>query len=152
MSILEAVEDVNEKQKTIPFTKLKAAMPELQGKNIAVWGLAFKPGTDDMREAPSLTLIQSLLESGCNVRAFDPVAITEAKRRLGEDTITYCDDMYEACIDADALVIVTDWKQFRVPSWAVLRKTMHGRLIVDGRNLYDQEEATEEGFTYKRIG
>ena len=80
------------------------------------------------------------------------MAITEAKRRLGEDTITYCDDMYEACIDADALVIVTDWKQFRVPSWAVLRKTMRGRLIVDGRNLYDQEEATEEGFTYKRIG
>lgn len=152
MRILEAVEDVNEKQKTIPFTKLKAAMPELTGKTIAVWGLAFKPGTDDMREAPSLTLISSLLAHGCNVRTFDPVATAEAKRRLGESPITYCDDMYEACIDADALVIVTDWKQFRVPSWAVLRKTMRGRLIVDGRNLYEPEEATGEGFSYKRIG
>lgn len=152
MRILEAVEDVNEHQKTIPFTKLQKAMPELQGKNIAVWGLAFKPGTDDMREAPSLILIDSLLQSGCHVRAYDPVATQEAKRRLGENTIIFSDDMYEACIDADALVIVTDWKQFRVPSWAVLRKTMRGRIIVDGRNLYDQSEATDEGFTYHRIG
>ena len=152
MRILEAVEEVNEKQKTIPFAKLQAAMPELEGKNIAVWGLAFKPGTDDMREAPSLILIDSLLKHGCNVRAFDPVAIEEAKRRLGEECVSFCDDMYEACIDADALVIVTDWKQFRVPSWAVLRKTMRGRLIVDGRNLYDLDEALAEGFSYKRIG
>ena len=152
MSILEAVEEVNERQKTLPFAKLKAAMPELQGKTIAVWGLAFKPGTDDMREAPSLTLIESLLAAGCQVQAFDPIAVTEAKRRLGEDTITFCTDMYDACIDADALVIVTDWKQFRVPSWAVLRKTMRGRLIVDGRNLYEPAEAAEEGFIYKRIG
>lgn len=152
MSILEAVEEVNERQKTLPFAKLQAAMPELQGKTIAVWGLAFKPGTDDMREAPSLTLIESLLAAGCQVQAFDPIAITEAKRRLGEDTITFCTDMYDACIDADALVIVTDWKQFRVPSWAVLRKTMRGRLIVDGRNLYEPAEAAEEGFIYKRIG
>lgn len=152
MRILEAVEAVNEKQKTIPFKKLKAAMPELKGKRIAVWGLAFKPGTDDMREAPSLVLIDSLLEHGCEVRAYDPVAIDEAQRRLGVDTITYCDDMYEACLDADALVIVTDWKQFRVPSWALLRKAMSGRLIVDGRNLYDAEEAAQEGFDYRRIG
>lgn len=152
MSILEAVEEVNERQKTIPFAKLQAAMPELQDKTIAVWGLAFKPGTDDMREAPSLTLIESLLAAGCQVRAFDPIAVNEAKCRLGEDTITFCTDMYDACIDADALVIVTDWKQFRVPSWAVLRKTMRGRLIVDGRNLYEPAEAAEEGFIYKRIG
>lgn len=152
MSILEAVEEVNERQKTLPFAKLQAAMTELQGKTIAVWGLAFKPGTDDMREAPSLTLIESLLAAGCQVRAFDPIAVNEAKRRLGEDTITFCTDMYDACIDADALVIVTDWKQFRVPSWAVLRKTMRGRLIVDGRNLYEPAEAAEEGFIYKRIG
>lgn len=152
MSILEAVEEVNERQKTLPFAKLQASMPELQGKTIAVWGLAFKPGTDDMREAPSLTLIESLLAAGCQVRAFDPIAVNEAKRRLGEDTITFCTDMYDACIDADALVIVTDWKQFRVPSWAVLRKTMRGRLIVDGRNLYEPAEAAEEGFIYKRIG
>ena len=143
---------MNEKQKTIPFAKLKAAMPELKGKRIAVWGLAFKPGTDDMREAPSLVLIESLLQHGCDVYAYDPVAIDEAKRRLGEDAVTFCEDMYESCIDADALVIVTDWKQFRVPSWAVLRKTMNGRLIVDGRNLYDPEEVEAEGFTYKRIG
>ena len=151
MRILEAVEAVNERQKTLPFEKLKSAMPELKGKVITVWGLAFKPGTDDMREAPSLVLIQSLLESGCCVRAFDPIAIAEAKRRLGEDKVEFCNDMYEACIDADALVIVTDWKQFRVPSWAVLRKTMKGRLIVDGRSLYDTAEVEAEGFTYKRI-
>ena len=84
--------------------------------------------------------------------AYDPVAVAEAKRRLGEDTITFCNDMYEACDEADALVIVTDWKQFRVPSWPVLRKMMRGRLIVDGRNLYDMEEAAAEGFVYKRIG
>ena len=152
MRILEAVEAVNERQKTLPFEKLKSAMPELKGKVITVWGLAFKPGTDDMREAPSLVLIQSLLESGCCVRAFDPIAIAEAKRRLGEDKVEFCNDMYGACIDADALVIVTDWKQFRVPSWAVLRKTMKGRLIVDGRSLYDTAEVEAEGFTYKRIG
>lgn len=152
MSILEAVEEVNERQKTIPFAKLKETMPELAGKTIAVWGLAFKPGTDDMREAPSLVLIDSLLQSGCQVRAYDPVAKAEAKRRLGEDTITYCDDMYEACLDADALVIVTDWKMFRVPSWPVLRKMMRGRIIIDGRNLYDVAEVGAEGFIYKRIG
>ena len=152
MQILEAVEAVNERQKTIPFEKLQAALPELEGKRIAVWGLAFKPGTDDMREAPSLVLIDSLLEAGCKVFAYDPVAVAEAKRRLGEDTITFCNDMYEACDEADALVIVTDWKQFRVPSWPVLRKMMRGRLIVDGRNLYDMEEAAAEGFVYKRIG
>lgn len=152
MSILESVEEVNEKQKTIPFVKLQAAMPELEGKRIAVWGLAFKPGTDDMREAPSLVLIDSLLKHGCEVSAYDPVAIDEAKRRLGETAIAYCDEMYEACVDADALVIVTDWKQFRVPSWPVLRKTMKNRLIIDGRNLYDPAEAAREGFEYHRIG
>ena len=152
MSILESVEEVNEKQKTIPFVKLQAAMPELKGKRIAVWGLAFKPGTDDMREAPSLVLIDSLLKHGCEVSAYDPVAIDEAKRRLGETAIAYCDEMYEACVDADALVIVTDWKQFRVPSWPVLRKTMKNRLIIDGRNLYDPAEAVREGFVYSRIG
>ena len=152
MSILESVEEVNEKQKTIPFVKLQAAMPELEGKRIAEWGLAFKPGTDDMREAPSLVLIDSLIKHGCEVSAYDPVAIDEAKRRLGETSIVYCDELYEACVDADALVIVTDWKQFRVPSWPVLRKTMKNRLIIDGRNLYDPAEAAREGFEYHRIG
>ncbi len=152
MQILEAVEAVNERQKTRPFEKLQSAIPELKNKVITVWGLAFKPGTDDMREAPSLVLIQSLLKHGCKVHAFDPIAITEAKRRLGEDSVKFYDDMYEACIDADALVIVTDWKQFRVPNWALLRKILRGRVIVDGRSLYDTAEVEAEGFIYKRIG
>ena len=127
-------------------------MPELKDKTVAVWGLAFKPGTDDMREAPSMVLIESLLEAGCQVRAFDPIATAEARRRLGDTSVVLCSDMYEACLGADALVIVTDWKQFRVPSWAVLRKTMRGRIIVDGRNLYEPAEAADEGFVYKRMG
>lgn len=152
MQVLEAVEAVNEIQKTIPFQKLREEFPELAGKKIAVWGLAFKPGTDDMREAPSLTLIYSLLEAGCRVSVYDPVALNEAKRRLGDAPIEYCNDMYEVLIDAHALVIITDWKQFRVPSWPVMRKTMHGRIIIDGRNMYDIREVREEGFIYKRIG
>ena len=153
MRVLQAVEDVNEYQKTIPFRKLNEALKgELVEKRIAVWGLAFKPGTDDMREAPSLILIEELLNNGCSVCAYDPVAEKEAKRRLGENTIDYAKDMYEALIDADALVIITDWKQFRMPSWPVMRKTMKGRIIVDGRNLYQRDEVIEEGFTYSRIG
>lgn len=152
MRVLQAVEEVNERQKHILFTKLKAAFPKLAGKKIAVWGLAFKPGTDDMREAPSLTLINELLESNCQVSVFDPVAINEAKRKLEKNPIEYCKDMYEALIDADALMIVTEWKQFRTPSWAVMRKTMREYLIIDGRNMYDTEEVMDEGFTYNRIG
>ncbi len=152
MQVLEAVEAVNEVQKTIPFQKLQAELPELAGKKVAVWGLAFKPGTDDMREAPALTLIHSLLETGCSISVYDPVAMTEAKRRLGDAPVEYCTNMYEPLIDADALVIVTDWKQFRVPSWPVLRKTMKGRIIIDGRNMYDTQEVTGEGFIYRRIG
>lgn len=153
MRVLQAVEEVNEYQKKIPFKKLnKELNGDLSGKRIAVWGLAFKPGTDDMREAPSLILIEELLKNGCSVCAYDPVAEKEAQRRLGENTINYAKDMYEALIDADALVIVTDWKQFRMPSWPVMRKTMKGRLIVDGRNLYQRDEVAEEGFAYSRIG
>ena len=151
MQVLEAVERVNENQKHILFAKLKKHMPDLSGKKIAVWGLAFKPGTDDMREAPSLTLINELLQSGCHVCAFDPVASQEARRRLGS-SIELVKDMYEALLDADALIIVTEWKQFRVPSWPVVRKTMKGRLIVDGRNMYDRDEMAEENFIYERIG
>lgn len=153
MRVLQAVEEVNEYQKTIPFRKLNSALKgALSGKRIAVWGLAFKPGTDDMREAPSLILIEELLNNGCSVCAYDPVAEKEAQRRLGEKSIDYAKDMYEALIDADALVIVTDWKQFRMPSWPVMRKTMKGRIIVDGRNLYQRDEVAEEGFAYSRIG
>ena len=152
MRILRAVDEVNEEQKNVPFKKLQQAMPELAGKRIAVWGLAFKAGTDDMREAPSLNLIASLMVAGCDIHVYDPVATEEAKRRLGDAPVTYCADMYEPLIDADALVIVTDWKQFRSPSWAVVRKTMRGKVIIDGRNLYDPEEVTDAGFIYKRIG
>lgn len=152
MQVLEAVEAVNDFQKTVPFKKLHQELPDLAGKKIAVWGLAFKPGTDDMREAPSLTLIHSLLEAGCNVSVYDPIALNEAKRRLRDTPVEYCNDMYEVLIDAHALVIITDWKQFRVPSWPVMRKTMQGRMIIDGRNMYDVHEVQEEGFIYKRIG
>lgn len=152
MKILEAVEEVNNVQKHLLFNKLQQAIPDLSGKKIAIWGLAFKPGTDDMREAPSLTLIQELTEAGCKISVFDPVATNEAKRRLGEDAIDYCKDMYEALIDADALIIVTEWKQFRVPSWPVMKKTMKGNVIIDGRNMYDREEVEEACFIYKRIG
>lgn len=153
MKVLQAVEEVNEYQKTVPFRKLNSAFKgELMDKRVAIWGLAFKPGTDDMREAPSLVLIDELLKYGCSVCAYDPVAEKEAQRRLGEGTIDYAKDMYESLIDADALVIVTDWKQFRMPSWPVMRKTMKGRIIIDGRNLYQKEEVAEEGFVYNRIG
>ncbi len=152
MAVLQAVEAVNDAQKHIPFAKLHKLMPELAGKKVALWGLAFKPGTDDMREAPALVLINELLEAGCTVSAYDPVALAEAKRRLGEGAIELCKDMYEPLIDADALVIVTEWKQFRMPSWAVLRKTMKGRIIIDGRNMYARDEVEENGFIYSRIG
>ncbi len=152
MQVLEAVEAVNESQKKLLFQKLQAEIPCLEGKKIAVWGLAFKPGTDDMREAPSLTLIESLLGAGCKISVYDPVAMKEVRRRLGDAPLEYCANMYEALIDAHALVIVTDWKQFRMPSWSLLRKTMKWRLIVDGRNMYDRREVEEAGFVYRRIG
>ncbi len=152
MKVLEAVEAVNEEQKHVLFQKLQKEIPCLEGKKIAVWGLACKPGTDDMREAPSLTLIHALLEAGCRVCVYDPVAMKEAKRRLGEAPVEYSANMYEALIDAHALVIVTAWKQFRVPSWSLLRKTMKWRIIIDGRNMYHSAEVEEEGFVYRRIG
>lgn len=152
MQVIEAVETVNEKQKSIVFDKLNAAFNgDLKGKTVAIWGLAFKPETDDMREAPALVVIEKLLEAGATVRAFDPVAMDECKRRIG-DTITYCKDMYEAVIDADAVALLTEWKQFRMPSWAIIHKAMNNYIVVDGRNIYDSEELQELGFIYSRIG
>lgn len=152
MQVIEAVEAVNEKQKSIVFDKLNDAFHgDLKGKTIAVWGLAFKPETDDMREAPALVVIEKLLEADAAVKAFDPVAMEECKRRIG-DTITYCKDMYEAVIDADAVALLTEWKQFRMPSWAIIHKAMNDFVVVDGRNIYDCEELHELGFTYSRIG
>ena len=153
MRILEAVEAVNEEQKSILFRKLvKHFNGDIKGKRIALWGLAFKPETDDMREAPSLVLIEKLRNAGCLVSAYDPVAIPEAQRRLPEDVISYVKDIYEAVIDADALLLVTEWKEFRMPSWSVIKKLMATPLILDGRNIYDKAELEEAGFIYHCIG
>ena len=151
LQVLQAVETVNEIQKTILFSKLNTAFAgDLKGKTIAVWGLAFKPETDDMREAPSLVLIDSLLQAGCKVRAYDPAAIEEAKRRFG-DKIYYALDMYDAALDADALCLLTEWKEFRLPAWAVLKKTMKKLVVIDGRNIYDKKEMESHGFIYDCI-
>ena len=152
MHVLKAVEDVNEYQKTVVFRKLSDYYKgELQGKRIAIWGLAFKPETDDMREATSLITIRLLKEAGCRVRVFDPVAMDECRRRVG-DEVEYATDIYDAALDADALLMLTEWKQFRMPSWGVLKKSMANPLIIDGRNIYDAAELRENGFTYTCIG
>ena len=152
MRVLSAVEEVNEQQKSVLFEKLKKQFNgDLQGKTVALWGLAFKPETDDMREAPALVLIDKLLKAGCQVRAYDPVAVQECKRRIGE-TIYYACDMYDAVLDADVLMLVTEWKEFRLPSWAVIKKTMSRQIVLDGRNIYDKKEMEELGFVYHCIG
>ena len=152
MRVLSAVEEVNEQQKSVLFEKLKKQFNgDLQGKTVALWGLAFKPETDDMREAPALVLIDKLLEAGCKVRAYDPAAVQECKRRIGE-TIYYACDMYDAVLDADVLMLVTEWKEFRLPSWAVIKKTMSQQIVLDGRNIYDKKEMEELGFVYHCIG
>lgn len=152
MRVLKAVEEVNESQKSILFNKLmKHYAGQLKGKTITLWGLAFKPETDDMREAPALVLIDKLQKAGCRVKVYDPISMTECKRRIG-DIVTYCKDMYEATLDTDALLLVTEWKEFRMPSLAVLAKTMSHRVVIDGRNIYDAEEMHENGFAYYKIG
>lgn len=152
MRVLRAVEDVNERQKSILFEKLSAHFKgKLQGKTIALWGLAFKPETDDMREAPALVLIEKLREAGCVVRAYDPAAMNECCRRIG-NCIYYAGDMYDAVLNADALLLLTEWKAFRLPSWAVVKKTMKQPVVLDGRNIYDKKELEELGFVYHCIG
>ncbi len=151
MGVIEAVEAVNERQKEIVVQKLAAELGDLRGKTIALWGLAFKPETDDMREAPALVVIDRLTRAGATVKVYDPVAMEECRRRVG-DAIVYCNDMYEAVIDAHALALLTEWKQFRIPSWPVIRKVMANPLVIDGRNIYDKAELVAEGFTYKAIG
>lgn len=151
MGVIEAVEAVNERQKAILAKKIEGLVGDLSGRTIALWGLAFKPETDDMREAPALVLIDRLLQAGAKVKVYDPVAMEECKRRIG-DSVTYCKDMYDAVVDADALALVTEWKEFRVPSWSVVKRVMKGNVIVDGRNIYDKVEVISEGFTYSAIG
>ena len=152
MRILQAVEEVNDEQKSLLFHKLeKHFNGDLKGKRIAIWGLAFKPETDDMREAPSLVFIEKLLAAGCEVYAYDPVAVEESKRRIG-DAIHYAKDIYDAVVDADALMLVTEWKEFRMPSWSAIKKLMATPLVLDGRNIYDIKEMEENGFVYHCIG
>ena len=151
MEVIEAVERVNEKQKSIVYDKIIKAIGDVKGKTIAILGLAFKPETDDMREAPALIVIDKLLKDGAAVRVFDPVAMDECKRRIG-DVVTYCKNMYDATDGADAFALMTEWRQFRMPSWNVIQKIMTGNVIVDGRNIYDRNELEELGFNYTRIG
>ncbi len=152
MRVLKAVEQVNENQKGILFRKFnKFFNGDIEGKTVAVWGLSFKPETDDIREAPSLQLIDSLLKSGVNVRAYDPAAMDEARKQLN-DTIYYAKDIYDAADGADALIVPTEWKEFRLPNWGILKKIMHTHLVIDGRNIYNKEELVSFGFEYKGIG
>ena len=152
MRVLQAVEEVNERQKSVLFQKLLSHFGgDLKGKTVALWGLAFKAETDDMREATSLVIIRQLLDAGCEVRVFDPVAMNECRRRLG-DAVTYAKDMYDAALGADALLLLTEWKQFRLPSWEVVRRTMNQPVVFDGRNIYDPEELRAGGFHYSSIG
>ncbi|HEY5592717.1 MAG TPA: UDP-glucose/GDP-mannose dehydrogenase family protein [Paludibacter sp.] len=164
LRVLKAVEEVNAYQKQVLFHKLqKHLQGDLEGKTVTIWGLSFKPNTDDMREAPSLVLIEKLLQAGCHVRVFDPVAMPEAKEIIQSkmaallnskdaSNIYFASDIYDAVLDADALLLVTEWKEFRMPSWGVVKKTMKGSLILDGRNIYDKNEMKELGFVYDSIG
>ena len=153
MRVLRAVEVVNERQRSVLFDKMARLWEvDMRGKTVAMWGLSFKPETDDMREAPSLVLIDKLREAGCRVRVYDPAAMDECRRRLGEDAVAYAKDLYDATLDADALLLVTEWKEFRLPSWAVVKKLMRVPLVLDGRNIYDRAEMEEQGFGYCCIG
>jgi UDPglucose 6-dehydrogenase len=152
LDILKAVESVNYRQKSVLFSKIHHHFEgNLKGKKFAIWGLAFKPKTDDMREAPSLVIIEKLLEAGASVVAYDPVAMEEGKRILG-DKVEMAKDEYDACIDADALILVTEWSEFRSPNFRVLQKLLKNKLIFDGRNIYDPAEMAEFGFSYYAIG
>ena len=151
LEVIEAVERVNEKQKFIVFRKLVDFLGDVKGKTIALLGLAFKPETDDMREAPALVVIEQLLVAGAQVKVFDPVAMSECKRRIG-DSVTYCENLYDCVDGADAFALMTEWRQFRLPSWNVVKNVMRGNVIVDGRNIYNRQELEKLGFVYTRIG
>lgn len=153
LEVLKAVERVNERQKGVMFEKLKRSFNGelLAGKKIALWGLAFKPETDDMRESTALVVMKKLLDEGCIVTAYDPEAMKECKRIMG-DSIIYCNDMYEAVNGADALLLLTEWKEFRLPDWEAIGRSMNRKLVLDGRNIYDKEDLNEHGFEYHCIG
>lgn len=152
LRVLKSVEAVNNDQKLLLFKKiLKHFKGDIKGKTVAIWGLSFKPQTDDMREAPSLVIIKKLLEAGARVKAYDPVAMTEAKRHFG-NTITYYEDQYEALIDADCLALVTEWPEFKFPKFQIIKKLLNTPVIFDGRNIYDRNEMKRYGFQYFCIG
>ncbi|MDE6317411.1 MAG: UDP-glucose/GDP-mannose dehydrogenase family protein, partial [Muribaculaceae bacterium] len=154
MRVLKAVEEVNERQKSILYEKLVKELggeDAVKGKRIALWGLAFKPETDDMREATAMVIIDRLVAAGAEVVVYDPVAMNECRRRVG-DKVKYAKDMYDAVLDADALMLLTEWKQFRLPSWGVVKHAMREPLVLDGRNIYDPAELAQQGFTYHCIG
>lgn len=152
MQVLEAVESVNEEQKRLVSKKLyRIYGGELKGLKVALWGLAFKPDTDDMREATSLVTMDLLTKAGCTVSVFDPVAMDECRRRVG-DKVQYANDMYDAVKDADALILLTEWKQFRMPQWDRVKSLMRKPVVIDGRNIYDPKAMEEAGFTYTCIG
>ena len=152
LRVLKAVEAVNSDQKLLMFNKIHNHFEgDLKGKTVAVWGLSFKPQTDDMREAPSLVIIQKLLEAGASVKAYDPIALNEAKHYLG-DSVTYVEDQYEALIDADCLVLVTEWPEFKFPNFKIIQKLLKSPVVFDGRNIYDMNELKRMGFTYYCVG
>ena len=152
MSIIKKVEEVNDRQKEVVFNKLSTAFEgDLQGRTIAVWGLSFKPDTDDMREAPALVVIEKLLAAGVKVKVFDPVAMEEAKKRL-QDRVVYCSNIHDAATGADAIAVMTEWKQFRLLQWKEVKAIMTGDIVVDGRNIYDSAELASEGIRYIAIG
>lgn len=153
MEVLKAVERVNERQKALLFTKLQKAFGNisLNGHTITLWGLAFKPETDDMRESTALVMIRLLSEAGCKIRVYDPIAMDECKRRVG-DAVTYCRDMYDAVEGSEALLLLTEWKQFRLPDWQKVKDRMKRPLLIDGRNIFDAQEMKELGFDYHCIG
>lgn len=153
MRVLKAVEEVNERQKSVLVEKVEHYFDgQLKDKTIALWGLAFKAETDDMREATSLVTMKRLTEAGCHVRVYDPVAMNECRRRMGDDAVYYAKDIYDAVLEADALLLLTEWKQFRIPSWEVVRRSMNHPAVFDGRNIYDPEEMRTLGFHYSSIG
>lgn len=152
MQVLMAVETVNELQKKVLFKKIsKYYNGNLKNKQIAIWGLAFKPETDDMRESPALVLIEQLIKTGANIKVYDPIAMAECKHRIG-NKVLYALDMYDAVLDADALIIVTEWKEFRMPNWEIIKRTMKRALIIDGRNIYDKNELFSLNIDYENIG
>ncbi|GAB5563746.1 MAG: UDP-glucose/GDP-mannose dehydrogenase family protein [Winogradskyella sp.] len=152
LQVLKAVESVNKTQKLVLFNKINSFYNgNLKGKTIAIWGLSFKPQTDDMREAPSLYIIKELLDAGANVKAYDPVAAEEARHHFG-DSIEYCNDQNEALIDADCLAVLTEWSEFRIPNFKVMKRLLKEPVVFDGRNIYDKEEMHDLDFKYSCIG